>query len=128
MRREEFSMSTQTVMAPASLPVSQPQPNAAVFPVQYLTLFKTYTRETYRGAFGVEAPAWDPARPTKSWFDSSADTSSPSNVAVYKVLGQDSIGNWTLLQMVIASGEAATVNLTGQVFYPPYSVAPTNAT
>ncbi len=123
MRREEFSMST-----PISLPVSQPQPNAAVFPVQYLTLFQTYTRASYRATFGVEPPAWDPTRLTKSWFDSSADTSDASNVAVYKLLGQDSSGNWILQQMVIPSSEATTVNLTGQVFYPPYSVAPTNAT
>jgi hypothetical protein len=121
-------MSTPTVTRPVSLPVSQPQPNSAVFPVQYLRLFQTYTRASYRAAFGIEPPAWDPARLTKSWFDSSADTSDPSNVAVYKLLGQDSSGNWTLQQMVIPSSEAATVNLTGQVFYPPYSVAPTNAT
>jgi hypothetical protein len=121
-------MSTPTVARPVSLPVSQPQPNAAVFPVQYLRLFQTYTRASYRATFGLEPPAWDPARLTKSWFDSSADTSDPSNVAVYKLLGQDSSGNWTLQQMVIPSSEAATVNLTGQVFYPPYSVAPTNAT
>ena len=121
-------MSTISSTAPVSLPSAPPQPNAAVFPVQDLWLFRTYTRDSYRAAFGVEAPAWDPSRLTKSWFDSTVDTSDASNVAVYKTLGKDASGYWTLKQMVIPAQEAATVNLTGTVSYPPYVVAPTDAT
>ena len=119
-------------MANAISPVSQPvvpaQPGTEFFSLQDLALFKTYTRESYRAAFGQEAAAYSPARLRKSWFDSTVDVSDPSNLAVYRIATQDQSGNGTLRQIVMPAQEAATVNLPGLVSYPPYVVAPTLAT
>jgi hypothetical protein len=119
-------------MANAISPVSQPvfaaQPNAEFYSIQDLALFKTYSRESYRAAFGMDAPAYDPARLRKSWFDSSVDLSDPGNVAVYHVVAQDQNGNGMLRQVVMPAHEAATVNLPGAIQYAPYVVAPTLAT
>ena len=56
-------------MANAISPVSQPvvpaQPNTEFYSIQDLALFKAYSRESYRAAFGMEAPAYDPARAAK---------------------------------------------------------------
>jgi hypothetical protein len=115
-----------------SNPVSQasplPQPNQAYYGVEALTLFRSFTRDIYQAAFGVEAPPYDPSRVIKTWFDSTADVSSPNNVAVYKTLAQISPGVWNLQQMVIPALEAASVNLPGAVTFPPYVPAPTKAT
>lgn len=113
---------------PVSLPVTPPQPNLASYGVQELGLFQSYSRDSYRAAFGIEAPAWDPSRVKKTWFDSSVDTSGAANVVIYKILGIDPKNTWTLRQLVIPAYEAATVNLPGAPVYPAYSVAPTRAT
>ena len=76
----------------------------------------------------MEAPAYDPARLRKSWFDSTVDVSDPDNVAVYRIVAQDQNGNGILRQIVMPAQEAATVNLPGAIQYPPYVVAPTLAT
>src|SRR5579862_3085169 len=114
--------------APVSIPVTPAQPNLLAYGIQELGLFTSFTRDTYLAAFGVQAPAWDPNRLTKVWFDSTVDTSDPSNVAVYQIVGKDQSGNWTIKQMVIPTSEAATVNLPGAITYPAYTVAPTAAT
>jgi hypothetical protein len=114
--------------APVSQPVVPAQPDLLAYGVQDLALFVSFTRDTYLSAFGVQAAAWDPARLQKTWFDSTADTSDPANVAVYNVVGTDQTGNWTIKQMVIQTGEAATLNLPGAITYPPYLIAPTSAT
>lgn len=113
---------------PASVPAVPAQPNLEVYSIQALGLFQTFTRDTYQSSFGVQAPAWDPARLRKTWFDSTVDTSDAANVVVYKIVARDATGNGILKQMVISTEESATVNLPGAVTYPPYIVAPTNAT
>jgi hypothetical protein len=115
-------------IGPVSEPVVPAQPSAESYSVQDLALFKSYSRQSYRAAFGLEAPAYDPSRLRKSWFDSTVDVSDPSNVAVYRVASQDQNGNAILRQIVIPAQEAATVNLPGAIQYPPYIVAPTGAT
>ncbi len=110
---------------PVSQPVIPPQPNQEVYGVQELALFKSYTRDTYRTAFGVEAPPWDPSRPKKTWFDSSVDGAS---MVTYRIVGMDQSGHWMLQPLAIATQEAGTVNLPGSVSYPPYVVAPTATT
>lgn len=117
-----------TNQQPISLPAIPTQPNAEYYGFDSIALFKNYSRETYRATFGIEAPAFDSSRPPKFWFDSSADTSHPENVSVYKVAARDGKGNWTIRQMVIPSAEAAAVNLKGSVRYDTYVVAPTYAT
>lgn len=114
--------------APTSTPAAQPQPNQETFPIDALALFHTYTRDSYLAAFGVAAPPWDPTRLSKSWFDSTVDTSQPANVASYQMIGQDSTGAWTELPYTMPASEAATVNIPGAVVYPPYVIAPTGAT
>jgi hypothetical protein len=118
-----ISMST-----PVSQPVIPAQPDLLAYGVQDLALFVSFSRDTYLSAFDVQAPAWDPTRLQKTWFDSTADTSDPANVAVYNIVGTDQSGNWTIKQMVIQTIEASTVNLPGLITYPPYAVAPTAAT
>jgi hypothetical protein len=114
------------ISVPFSRPIAPIQPNAEFYSIHELALFKTYTRESYRAAFGVEAPAYDPARPVKSWFDSTADMTHPDNVAVYRIVGRDQNNQWTTRQLVLSAREAATPNLTGEIRYAPYVVAPTN--
>ena len=105
-------------ISPVSQPVVPAQPSTEFYSIQDLALFKAYSRESYRAAFGVEAAAYDPARLRKSWFDSSVDLSDPDNVAVYRVVAQDQNGNGILRQMVMPAQEAATVNLPGAIQYP----------
>ena len=112
---------------PHSEPVIPAQPKQDSYGFSELALFKTYTRETYRTAFGVEAAPYDPARLTKSWFDSTVDTSDPSNVVLYKAIFPDQKGQWGARQVVMPASEAATLNLPGAVRYPPYVIAPTTA-
>lgn len=112
---------------PYSRPVVPPQPEAPSYGVQQLALFKTYTRESYRAAFGVEPPPYDPSRLIKTWFDSTADTSHPENVAIYRVIGPDPAKGWSMRQLVLTAREAATVNLPGEVRYPPRLIPPTKA-
>ena len=114
--------------SPVSQPVVTAQPNTEFYSIQDLQLFKAYSRDSYRAAFGVQAPAYDPARVLKSWFDSTVDVSDPGNVAVYRVVAQDPNGKGILRQTVMPAQEAATVNLPGAIQYPPYVVAPTLAT
>ena len=111
---------------PVSLPIVPPQPDKEVYGFAELALFQTYTRETYLAAFGVQAPAWNPSRPSKFWFDSTA--SAAGNVAAYKIFAVDSTGTWALQQLVLSAAEAASVNLPGSVTYAPYLIAPTSAT
>jgi hypothetical protein len=111
-----------------SPPVVPAQLNTEFYNILDLALFKAYSRDSYRAAFGVEAAAYDPTRVRKSWFDSTVDVSDPSNVAVYRVVAQDQNGNGILRQMVMPAQEAATINLPGAIRYPPYVVAPTLAT
>jgi hypothetical protein len=114
--------------APHSLPVAPAQPKQDSYGFSELALFKTYTRDSFLAAFGVQAPDYDPSRLIKTWFDSTVDASDPSNVAVYKVFSRDAKGQWGLRQIVMPASEAATVNLPGSIQYPPYTIAPTKAT
>lgn len=92
-----------------------------------LDLFQQYTRETYSAAFGVDAPAWDPTRLLKSWFDSTVFTPQPATVT-YQVFGQDTTGAWGFQNLTLALADAASVNLPGAITYPQYVVQPTDAT
>lgn len=115
-------------MKPISQPAAQAQPAQVSYGVDSLALFPSYTRDSYRAAFGGEAPPWDPSRRSKTWFDSTVDVSNPRAGVTYTVVGQDADGRWRLGPLTLPAGEAATVNLPGAVVYPPYVVRPTNAT
>src|SRR6185437_16149403 len=109
---------------PVSQPAIPPQPDLLAYAIDALGLFTSYTRDSYFAAFGVQAPAWDPSRVKKTWFDSTVDTSNPNNVALYKIVSVDQNGRWGLAQMILPASEAAAVNLPGSVAYPPYTIAP----
>jgi len=113
---------------PQSIPLAPPQPDLQVYGVQELGLFDTYTRDTYQTAFEIQPAAWDPTRLTKTWFDSTVDTSNPANIVAYEVVASGPNNSWVIAPMSMPATEAATVNLTGAVTYPPYLVAPTDAT
>ena len=115
-------------MLPSSVPAAQPQPNQEAFPVDALALFHTYTRDSYRATFGVEAPTWDPSRLEKSWFDSTVDTTQPANSVAYQMIGRDAAGVWAVLPYSMPVVEAASVNIPGVVVYARYVIAPTSAT
>jgi len=105
--------------------VAPPQPDEASYSTNALALFQTYTRASYFAAFGVQAAPWNPALLSKFWFDSTVDVSSPSNLAVYTVADP---ALPTFDQLSIPAIEAANVNLPGMFVYPPYVIAPTDAT
>lgn len=111
-----------------SLPSARPQPEADIYGVQELALFRSFTRESFRAAFGIDPPAWNPSRRIKTWFDSSIVSVEADDVALYRVVARDAQGKWTLRQLVLPSSEAASVNLPGSISYPPYVPAPTRAT
>jgi hypothetical protein len=113
---------------PVSQPVIPAEPDQLAYGVQALALFASHTRDSYLAAFGAQAPAWDPSRVTKTWFDTTVDLTNPANVALYKTIGLNASGKWDLVQMVLPSVEAALVNLPGSVSYPPYVIAPTQTT
>ena len=114
---------------PVSRPLIPAQPNLECYGIQSLALFVSYTRDSYLAAFGVQAPAWDPARVTKTWFDTSVfDTSSLAATATYNIVAVNPGGVWSLQPLTMSADEAATVNLPGAVSYPVYTIAPTGAT
>ncbi|MEQ1886220.1 MAG: hypothetical protein ABL967_14235 [Bryobacteraceae bacterium] len=113
---------------PSSIAAALPQPESARYSTDALALFKTYTRDSYFTEFGVQAPAWDPARPPKAWFDSSASANISQATKTYSILGQQSDGTWTLQSMTLTAAEAAAVNLPGAVEYPQYRPASTRTT
>lgn len=113
---------------PVSLPVTPAEPAAESYSILDLALFKSYSRESYRAAFGVDAPPYDRSRRQKSWFDSSVSSSAQNRTVSYHVATRDQNGSEILQQVVMPAEEAATVNLPGAVQYPPYVVAPTLAT
>lgn len=115
-------------MKPISQPAAQAQPAQISYGVESLALFESYTRESYRAAFGDEAPPWDPSRCTKTWFDSTVEMTAPGRAVAYTVVERDEGGNWILQPMALSAAEAAMVNLPGAISYPPYVIRPTNAT
>src|SRR5690349_20763739 len=91
----------ESMGTPVSRPVIPAQPNLLAYGTSQLSLFESYTRESYLAAFGVQAPAWDPSRVRKAWFDSTVDASDPANVAVYKIFAPDASGVWGFRQMAM---------------------------
>jgi len=116
------------VSLPSSIPSPLAQPNQVSYGVEVLALFQSYTRDSYRAAFGVDAAPWDRSRFRKAWFDSTVDVSDPSRLVSYQFVGQDVQGNWALQTMQMPAADAASANLPGAIVYPAYIVAPTGAT
>lgn len=115
-------------MKPISQPAAQAQPDQISYGVDSLALFETYTRDSYRAAFGMEAPPWDPSRPAKAWFDSTANAVSAGHTVTYQAVARDANGNWALQPMTLPAADAAAVNFPQSIVYPPYVILPTSAT
>jgi hypothetical protein len=98
-------------MTPISVANEKPQPDAALYGTDALELFTSYSRDSYLAAFQVEAPAFDPSKPTKTWFDSSVDLSDPDNNLVqYNKLAPLN-GSWGIKKFTLLAADAAVVNL-----------------
>lgn len=93
---------------PAQVPTPQAQPSTATYSVKVLELLPTYTRETFESTFGKQAPAFDPNRAPKSWFDSTAG-------AAPKTYNNVSTAQTTPVwsTFTLSGSEAASVNLPG---------------
>jgi hypothetical protein len=96
--------------------LSQPK-----YSITNLYLYPTYaTREAYQAATGQEAPAWNPYRAPKSWFDPNARQSTSRRVVYEYALATDpdtgansydAQGRPMLDALVLDREEAATVNI-----------------
>jgi len=64
------------------VPVTAAPPSTASYTPSTLWLFQTYTRASYRAAFGQETPVCDPTQPYKTWFDTSV---APGTNVTYQV-------------------------------------------
>lgn len=81
--------------------------------------FPTYaTRDAYRRATGEDAPAFDPARKRKHWFDPQATESAKRQFIYDRVLAfegrnpaHDEAGDPVVEMLVLSRAEAATVNI-----------------
>ena len=92
---------------PTSVAAALPQPSEAVYSTDTLALFKTYTRDTYLAEFGVQAPAWDPNRSRKAWFDSAAlNAANSAAPRTYSALGQSADSSWGLQPLTISAHDA----------------------
>ena len=95
-----------------------PYPN---YSITELYLFPSYaTREDYKKATGQEAPAWNPYRQPKGWFDPEARKSTSRRIVYERALSTnpdngvplfDSEGRPQLDALVLDRDEAATVNI-----------------
>src|ERR1035441_2465220 len=47
-------------------------PNAPLYPISSLYLYQTWTRASYKEAFGVQPPPFDATKPVKEWFATDA--------------------------------------------------------
>lgn len=91
-----------------------------MFPINDLYIFPSFqTRDDYFKATGEEAPAWDPNRPVKSWFDPAARNTNKRTflydvVLMYDANGMviaDDKGVPQVEQLALLREEAARVNL-----------------
>lgn len=80
-------------------------------------LFKTYTRDSYEKEFGVQPPPFNPAKPAKTWFDTTVTTPT----VTYNTLDLNTLKN---ISLVLKKEDAAAVNLPGAYRYTPWIVRP----
>jgi hypothetical protein len=103
-----------------SVPVRQ-KPDLAQYPLSTLQLFRELTRQQYETEFGEQAPAFDPNKPPKLWFDTSENA---GNYTRYTI-GRDQ--RVSFLAYTMTKQLAASVNLPGAYRYPAYQIAATDA-
>ena len=99
-----------------SAPVTPAQPDREIYGLLDLALFENYQEPAdYQRAFGVAAPAFNPAYRPKAWFDSTVDASDPEADVCYLVARlvnaqpravQACMPAWEARVVNIATGEA----------------------
>ncbi len=90
------------ISAFAQAPLARPEPAAQSYSTDELSLFPTYTRATYKSAFGKDAPAFDITKAPKFWFDSTEKTGTVN----YKVLTGVNI-----TPLALPAADASNVNI-----------------
>lgn len=96
------------------------QPNKPSYPIAELYPYHAITREEFKKLAGFEAPAYDPNKPRKRWWDPKAPQDSKKSYNVVEIKdGKPVVG--TMFEYGYA------VNLPGEVAYSEYKPAPTNA-
>ena len=103
---------------PTSIPVIPPQPSQATYGFAALNLFQSFTRSSYQGKFGVQAPPYDPKYPLKAWLDTSVTT----GPCTYNVISGSNPALMTTFK--IDAVQAAAINLSGDYLYPAYAPSP----
>jgi hypothetical protein len=106
----------------SSVPVAAAPPSTASYTPSALWLFQTYTRASYRAAFGQETPVCDPTQPYKTWFDTSV---APGTSVTYQLFDSS---KGALVPLTMTATQAASLNLPGLPNYPAWVVRPTSAT
>ncbi len=114
----------------AQAPLAQPQPAGPTYSTDVISLFPQYTRDSYRAATGTPAPACDPAKPLKTWFDLSAKGRGTVTYTALNSSFDASLQSSPLMNFSLSDGDAASVNLPGAepTNFAPFVVAPTTAT
>lgn len=108
----------------AQQPTPKPQPATATYGVDQLALFPVYDRASYESAMGSQAPAFDPLRPPKTWYDDSQRKGClVQATATYK-----QVSGLEVIPFSIDACAASKINLPGFQHFPAYSVAPSNTT
>ncbi len=105
----------------SSVAVTPAPPSTASYAPSALWLFQTYTRDTYRAAFGAETPVCDPTQPYKTWFDTSV---APGTSVTYQLFDST---KGALVPLTMTAAQAASLNLPGLPNYPAWVVQPTPA-
>lgn len=95
------------ITAFAQTPTPQPEPTASTYDVSALTLLPTYTRASYKAAFGKDAPDFDVSRAPKTWFDGTQPTSGTSTYSILQGVN--------IVPLSLPSVEASSVNLPPDV-------------
>lgn len=114
---------------PTSLPVIQPQPNAAFYPLASLQMFAGYTRPSFLSVFGVDAATGNSAMRPKDWFDSSLGNQAPTTLVSYLYVDNTTTpGKPVVATMTMTVAEASQPNIPGVHSYPAYVLQPSAAT
>lgn len=96
------------------------QPDSPTYGLEVLNRFDILTRETFLARTGKKAPLFDPAKPVKQWFDTTAVGKLPSEPVEYKKLVNGAYVGYSM-----SAAAALSVNIPGKDAYAEYVNEPT---
>jgi hypothetical protein len=108
-------MACLLAVASAQAPQIPAQPSQAIYGAAALDLFPVLSRATFDATSPVPAPACDPTKPLKAWYDTTAQ-----GTATYNTITLNSAGAPVVQQFSMTAAQAASVNLPGSETFPPY--------